>query len=86
VLAVGLAVALVVAVSGCGETIDAGDLETQLRAKLAPEGGTVECPGGQDVETGREFSCVLIAPDGSQSRIDVTLTDDKGGFEASERQ
>lgn len=70
------------------QTMDADDLETKLRTQLAPQGGTkpeditVDCPEGQKVEKGNKFSCTLTAPDGSKARIDVTLSNDKGGFDA----
>jgi hypothetical protein len=85
-LAGALAVAALAA--GCGETLDTEDLETKLRTQLAPQGGakpediSVKCPEDQKVEKGHEFSCTLTAPDGSKARIDVTLTNDEGGFEA----
>jgi translation initiation factor 1 (eIF-1/SUI1) len=70
------------------KTMNTEDLETRLRTQLAPQGGvkpediSVDCPEGQKVEKGNEFSCTLTAPDGSKARIDVTLTNDKGGFDA----
>ena len=76
------------AVAGCSKTIDTEDLENQLRTQMAPQGGakpediTVDCPEDQEIEKGRKFSCTLTAPDGSKARIDVTLTDDDGGFDA----
>jgi hypothetical protein len=82
------ALAAVAVLAGCGETIDNEDLETQLRKQLAPQGGakpediTVDCPDDQKVEKGRTFRCTLTAPDGSKARIDVTLTNDEGGYEA----
>ena len=69
-------------------TMDTDDLETKLRTQLAPQGGvkpediTVDCPEGQEIKKGNEFSCTLTAPDGTTARIDVTLTNDRGGFDA----
>jgi translation initiation factor 1 (eIF-1/SUI1) len=69
-------------------TMDTADLEAKLRTQLAPQGGvkpkdiSVACPEGQEIKTGHEFSCTLTAPDGSKARIDVTLTNDRGGFDA----
>jgi uncharacterized protein DUF4333 len=83
------ALAAVAILAGCGEeTINTEDLETKLRTQLAPQGGakpdeiSVDCPDDQKVEKGHKFSCTLTAPDGSTARIDVTLTNDKGAFEA----
>jgi uncharacterized protein DUF4333 len=81
--------AAVAVVTGCGEsTIDRKSLETELRKQLAPQGGakpediSVKCPEDKKVEKGNKFSCTLTAPDGSKARIDVTLTNDEGGFDA----
>ena len=69
--------------------MDTADLEKELRTQLAPQGGvkpkdiSVDCPEGQEVKKGHEFSCTLTAPDGSKARIDVTLTNDTGGFDAT---
>jgi len=82
------ALAAVAVLAGCTETIDSEDLETKLRTQLAPQGGakpediSVDCPEGQEIKKGRKFRCTLTAPDGSKARVDVTLTNDKGGFDA----
>jgi hypothetical protein len=82
------ALAAVAVLAGCTETIDSEDLETKLRTQLAPQGGakpediSIDCPEGQEIKKGNEFSCTLTAPDGSKARVDVTLTNDKGGFDA----
>jgi len=87
-IALAPAIAAVALVAGCGETLDTKDLETKLRTQLAPQGGvepddiSVDCPEDQKVDKGHKFSCTLTAPDGSKARIDVTLTNDEGGFEA----
>jgi hypothetical protein len=87
-IALAPALAAVALLAGCGETLDTEDLETKLRTQLAPQGGakpediSVKCPEDQKVEKGHKFSCTLTAPDGSKARIDVTLTNDKGAFEA----
>ena len=87
-IALAPAIAAVALLAGCGETLDTDDLETKLRTQLAPQGGakpediSVKCPEDQKVEKGHKFSCTLTAPDGSKARVDVTLTNDEGGFEA----
>jgi hypothetical protein len=73
---------------GGSDTIDAGDLEQQLAEQLAPQGGvdpadiSVACPNDQKVEKGAKFQCELTAPNGDKVPVDVTLTDDEGGFDA----
>lgn len=70
------------------ETIDSDELETQLTDQLSTDAGvdpadvSVSCPDDIEIEEGREFECTLIAPDGDEVRVDVTLTDDEGRFEA----
>ena len=94
-LAVAIAVpALAVAAAGCsvsiggGDTIDSADLEKQLADQLAPQAGvdpadvSVSCPEDQEVEKGAEFQCELTAPNGDKVQVDVTLTNDDGGFDA----
>ena len=84
---------LALGTAGCsfsigGDTIDSGDLESELADQLAPQAGvdpgdvSVSCPDGQEAKEGSKFSCELTAPNGDKVRVDVTLTDDKGGFEA----
>lgn len=68
--------------------LNTAELEDELRQQLAPQGGvspeeiSVACPDDQKVEKGRRFSCTLTAPNGDEVRVDVTLTDDEGGFRA----
>jgi hypothetical protein len=73
----------------CGtKTIDSEDLEQQLTEQLSADAGvnpddvSVECPDDIEAEEGREFDCTLTAPNGDEVRVEVTLTDDEGGFEA----
>jgi hypothetical protein len=69
-----------------GQTVDAEDLESELRAQLAAQAGSppqsVSCPTGITAESGKEFDCTGVAPNGSESTIEVTLTNDDGGFDA----
>jgi hypothetical protein len=75
------------ALGACGsETIDTADLEGKLTDQLGRSAGVspkgVECPEDITVEKGRTFDCTLTAPNGDQVRVDVTLTNDEGGFRA----
>lgn len=80
--------ALALAGAGCGDTIDAADLEGQLADQLAPQAGvdpadvSVDCPDDQEAKEGSEFQCTLTAPNGDEVQVDVTLTDDEGGYDA----
>lgn len=86
-LAAGALAALMLAACGT-ETIDADDLATKIRdqmseqAQVDPEQVTVECPDDIEVEEGRQFECDLTAPNGDPVIVEVTLTNDAGGFEA----
>lgn len=84
---------LAIGAAGCsfsigGDTIDSADLESELADQLAPQAGvdpadvSVSCPDGQEAKEGSKFSCELTAPNGDEVQVDVTLTDDSGGFEA----
>jgi hypothetical protein len=73
--------------AGCGEnTIDTDDLESEIQTDLAESAGVepkeISCPEDIVAEEGRKFECELTAPDDSTAVVEVTLTDDEGGFEA----
>ena len=73
--------------AGCGDkTIDTGELESELKSQLGADAGvepkSVECPDDIEAEKGKKFDCTLTAPNGDEVRVEVTLTNDKGGFEA----
>lgn len=78
VIAVGLA--------ACTATIDSADLESQLAEQFGEETGIegleVSCPDDIEAEQGKTFECEVSAPDGTSQSVEVTLTDDEGGFEA----
>lgn len=86
---VPVAAALLVSapLAGCG-SLDSADLEEELRTQLSADAGvnpddvTVDCPDDIPAEQGQEFQCELTAPNGDPVDVDVTLTDDEGGFDA----
>ena len=88
-LAVVLATLLAaLSVAACSKTIDSADLEGELATQLSEDAGvnaddvSVECPDDEEAEEGRQFDCTLIAPNGDEVTVNVTLTNDDGGFEA----
>jgi hypothetical protein len=91
IAAVALAVpALAFAAAGCGsDTIDNADLEQSLTEQLSkdagvdPAGVSVSCPDGEEAKEGNQFHCTLTAPNGDEVQVDVTLTDDSGGYDAT---
>ena len=75
------------AFAGCGQTtIETSELEAELKSQLGADAGveprSVECPNDIEAEKGKKFDCTLTAPNGDEVRVEVTLTDDEGGFEA----
>jgi hypothetical protein len=74
------------ALAGCAEKIDTADLESKLKDQLGQSAGVeprdVECPDDIEIEKGKKFDCTLTAPNGDEVRVEVTLTNDEGGFEA----
>ena len=83
-----LPVAFALALAGCGNDIDTGDLEEDLRVQLSEDAGvpsedvSVSCPDGEKAEEGNEFECTLTAPNGDEVTVEVTITDDEGTYEA----
>ena len=83
-----LPLVLALGLVACGNTLDADDLEGELAEQLSADAGvnpddvSVACPEDIEAEEGREFECILTAPNGDEVTVEVTLTNDDGGFEA----
>ena len=81
--------AFVLVGAGCGdEEIDSGELEDNIRAgleeELASQGrsetvDSVDCPDGEESETGNTFECTAAYSDGSSSTIEAEVTDGDDG-------
>jgi len=74
--------------AACGTTtLDAEDLENQLRQQFTQSSGVqiraVECPEDIEPETGRRFDCQVTGPSGAQATANVELTNDEGQFRAT---
>jgi len=83
----GAAAAFVLVASGCGtKTVDTPELESELKKQLGADAGVeprgVECPDDVKIEKGKKFDCTLTAPNGDEVTVNVTLTNDDGGFTA----
>ena len=81
------AVALPLTLAACGDKkLDSADLEGKLKEQLGADAGVqpkaVECPDDVTIEKGKKFNCTLTAPNDDKVRVEVTLTDDEGGFSA----
>lgn len=87
-MAGALAIFASMALAACDKTIDTDDLESQLveqlskNAGVSSDGVSVECPNDITAEEGKKFDCTLTASDDSEVTVNVTLTDDDGGFNA----
>jgi hypothetical protein len=80
-------VAAALALGACGTTtLDTDELEAELVEQLGESAGVqpreVRCPEDIEAEEGKRFQCTLVAPNGDEARVDVRLTDDRGGFDA----
>ena len=95
VVVIGAVLAATIGVAGCsadaevsigGKSLDPADMEETISAGLGEQAQLpdpeVDCDGIQDVEVtdGSKFTCTGIAPNGDEFPIDVTLTDDEGGY------
>jgi hypothetical protein len=71
---------------GGGSTLNEDDLAAELSQELGEQAGTpprsVDCPSGVEPEEGKKFDCTGVAPSGQEFVIEVTLNDDRGGFDA----
>ena len=71
---------------GCTQTLDSADLESKLKDQLSKNSGatfeSVSCPDDIKVAKGKKFSCTAKVSGQDDVRVEVTLTDDKGGFRA----
>jgi hypothetical protein len=72
--------------TGCAQRIDSSDLESKLKDQLSQSAGaeakSVDCPDDIEIEKGKKFDCTLTAPNGDKVRVEVTLTNEDGGFRA----
>jgi hypothetical protein len=79
---------LALGLSACAKTIDTADLEDQLVEEIAPQFDldpadvSANCPDDIDAEEGAEVECTMSTSGLADITVDVTLTDDDGGFEA----
>lgn len=89
---VAVALLAMAALAGCGGSIDSDELEENLRTDLSPEISvligvnpedvSIDCPDDIPAEEGEEFECTASAPKEGEFLVEVTLTDDEGGFQA----
>jgi ornithine carbamoyltransferase len=80
-IAVAIATAGVMLLSGCSTTIDVGTLESSVQTGLAEQLGgewTVQCPDSMEVQAGLTTNCMATSAAGETLEVNVTQTDDQG--------
>jgi hypothetical protein len=77
--------ALAVAVGGCGgRIIDTKKAKKAVQGAIVARGvkasqiKNIDCPGGVKPKTGKLYSCVATATDGSKLKVTFKMTNDKG--------
>ncbi len=77
------AVAAALALAGCSKTIDNESLEGVIGSGIEEQTGaevtSVDCPSGEESETGHTFQCTATAADGTEGTIDVEVTNGDNG-------
>lgn len=69
-----------------GKSLDPEDMEKTISGGLGEQANLpdpeVDCAGIEDVDVkdGSKFVCTGTAPNGDEFPVDVTLTDDEGGY------
>ena len=84
----GLTLATAALAAGCGQKkLNSDELEGELSRQLGAQAGqapkSVACPEEITAEQGKKFDCTLTAQNGDQVKVNVTLTNDDGGFRAN---
>ena len=77
---------VLLAACGGGAKLDEAELEEALVKQLGDNAGvepkSVDCPDDITIEKGKKFDCTLTAPNGEKVPVNVTLTNNDGGFNA----
>ena len=79
-----LVVIAALALAGCGgeDTLDGGDIESEVVPQIEDQTGTrdvaVECPDDVEAEEGAVFECDITAEGGIKAKLKVTQEDDEG--------
>jgi hypothetical protein len=90
-LAVPVVLAGILVLAACGtKTIDHESLQDDIQSQLAQGAGVdakeikVACPEDQEAKKDTSFDCEITAPNGEKGTMTVTLTNDDGGYTATE--
>ena len=57
------------------------DIADGLEEEVGERPDSIDCPDEVEVEDGGTFECTLTAEDDSTATVEVTMTDDEGGYE-----
>jgi hypothetical protein len=80
-VAVSLAAAGLVLLSGCSTSIDVDTLEQSVQTGLAEQLGgewTVQCPDSMEIQAGLTTNCMATSDGGESVDVNITQTDDQG--------
>jgi hypothetical protein len=66
------------ALAGCSETLDTGDVEAKLKREIGARAQSVACPSDIEVEKGKRFDCTVTDPSGGEFKVGVTIANDEG--------
>ncbi|HEX8205753.1 MAG TPA: DUF4333 domain-containing protein [Solirubrobacteraceae bacterium] len=78
------AVACALAFAACGEdVVEQSEVEDEAKRAITQEVGQapkdIKCPGDLKAEKGEKMKCTLVAGDGSELDVTVTVTSAEGG-------
>jgi hypothetical protein len=83
-IALALALASAVAVSGCSKTLKMDTVKTSIASGLASKLGldfdAVNCPETREIKTGDTFACTATVKGGGDLPVSVTQKDDQGNI------
>jgi Domain of unknown function (DUF4333)/Prokaryotic lipoprotein-attachment site len=78
----GLVIAGTLMLAGCGQKLDTGKIESDVKQELAGRTGakvvSVDCPGDVEAKRGNTFSCTARTAAGEQVPIEVIQEDGQG--------
>ena len=66
------------ALVGCSETLDTGDVEAKLKREIGARAQSVACPSDIEVKKGKRFDCTVTDPSGGEFKVGVTIENDDG--------
>jgi hypothetical protein len=78
----GLVIAGALMLAGCGQKLDTGKIESDVKRELVGKTGanvvSVDCPGDVEAKQGDTFQCTARTAEGGQVPIEVIQEDGEG--------